>query len=496
MKKTPEFLAEQKKTPYLTAYKKYMELHTAEFDVPGHHGAIRTDFDKVFTHVVYKYDINCPRGMDNIIHPTGPIKKAQDLFAKACGADYAKFLINGSTSGNIIMLLSTLKSKDKILLPRNVHKSVINGLVLSGAIPIFIMPDYDPRTEIVNQISFEKWKKTIDENPDAKAIFIINPTYYGATCDLKKITAYAHEKGMVVLVDEAHGTHFYFSNKTPCTAMQAGADMSTLSVHKTGGSLTQTSVLLVKGKRVQKEFVTKSFNLITTTSPNNMLLASLDAARKFLVFKGSEAIYNAIKLAEKTAKEINKIPGFIARNKAYFTKEMNTFDYDRTKLVIELDHMSISGIELYKILKDKYKIQMELGETYILLALFTVGSKEKDSERLIAALKKVSKKYYDEEIIEENHKNFAEFPPMEVRPREAYHAPLKVVKLKNAVNKISKEMIMVYPPGIPLVIPGERITEEVINHISYYNKIKATIMSDYSSTFEVAVIDEKKWHKD
>ena len=495
MIKTEKFLAAQRKTPYLTAYKNYMKTPIAEFDVPGHHGSIRTDFDKVFTHVVYKYDINCPRGMDNILHPTGPLKQAQDLFARACGADHCKFLVNGSTSGNLVMLMSTLKANDKIILPRNVHKSVINGLVLCGAMPVFIMPFIDKNTEIVCQISFNEWKKTIDENPDAKAIFIINPTYFGATCDLKRIVDYAHEKNMIVLVDEAHGSHFYFSNKCPMNAMKAGADMSTLSIHKTGGSLTQTSVLLYKGKRVTKDAVNKSFNLITTTSPNNMLLASLDATRKFLVFKGSKAIYNAIKLARKAKREIDKIPGFKARTKDYFTSECQAFNFDETKICIEIDKIDLSGFEIYKMLRDKYKIQMELGETYVLLALFTIGSRERDVNKLISALEDISKKYYNEDKVYEDHHHMDEFPEMVLRPRSAYQAPAKNVQLKNALGKISKEMIMIYPPGIPVIIPGEVFTKKVIDLILYYQSIKATVLSDLPSTKEVVVIDVKNWNK-
>lgn len=485
---------EQKQTPYLDAYQKYLAERTTVFDVPGHHqGKIRTDFDKIFTHVVYKNDVNCPRGMDNIMHPSGCIKEAQDLFAKATGADYCKFLINGSTSGNLVMLLTVLKANDKILLPRNVHKSVINGLILSGASPVFLMPELDKNTEIVNQISFKEWKKAIDENPDTKAIFIINPTYFGATCDLKRIVTYAHLHNIIVLVDEAHGTHFYFSNKLPITAMSAGADMATLSVHKTGGSLTQSSVLLVKGDRVNQYDVMKSYNLITTTSPSSILLASLDAARKFLVFKGSAHLYNAIKLARQAKERIDLIPGFKAHSKDYFVKECKSFSYDETKLCVEIDKLTISGFELYKILKDKYKVQIELAETYVFLLLFTIGSTQKDVDKLCEVLTDISKKYYDPSLEYQDHHYMRGFPNMIIRPRVAYHAPLKVVKLDEAEGKISKEMIMIYPPGIPVIVPGEVFTKEVIEEIKYYNSIKATIVSDWNSTDEVSVVDEDNW---
>lgn len=485
-------LKEQSRTPYLEAYQNYLDARTTVFDVPGHHqGKIKTDFDKIFGHCVYKNDVNAPRGMDNLAHPNGAIKEAQELFAKACGADYCKFLVNGSTSGNLIMIMSALKAKEKIILPRNVHKSVISALVLSGAIPVFVMPSLDKQTEIVNQISYKERKRVIDENLDAKAIFIINPTYFGATCNLKKITDYAHSKGLLVLVDEAHGSHFYFSSHSPTTAMEAGADMSTLSIHKTGGSLTQSSILLIKGDRIPRYDIVKTFNLITTTSPSSILLASLDGARKYLVFKGSQSIFNAIKIAKDAKKRIDEIKGFIAHSKDYFVSK-GSYNYDETKLVVELDRLSINGFELYKILKDEYHIQVELAETYVFLLLFTVGSRSKDVDILVDALKDISKRFYKDDVIYDNHHYISGFPELCTRPRVAYHSPLKTVKLEDALGKISKEMIMIYPPGIPVIIPGERFNQETINELLYYKKTDATILSDRDDANEVSVIDEEK----
>lgn len=493
---TKEEREEQRKTPYLDAYKKYIQDKNIVFDVPGHHqGKIKTDFDKIFTHIVYKNDVNCPRGMDNYMHPTGVIKEAQDLFAKACHADYAKFLLNGSTSGNLVMFLSALKANDKVLLPRNVHKSAINGLILSGAVPVFILPHIDNDTEVANQPTLKERKKAIDENEDIKAIFVINPTYFGATCDLKKLVEYAHKKNIIVLVDEAHGTHFYFSKKCPISAMDAGADMSTLSVHKTGGSLTQSSVLLVKGDRVPRYEVIKAFNLVTTTSPSSILLASLDAARKYLVFKGSSQIYKAIKLAKQAAIRINQIPGFKAHSKDYFTKKCFAYGFDETKLCVELDKLSIDGFEFYKILKDKYNIQIELAEKYVFLLLFTIGSEQKDVDRLVSALNDISLKYYDENVVYENPHYMTSFPEMKIRPRVAYHAPLKLVDLEDSLNMICKEMIMVYPPGIPIIVPGEVISKEIINQIKYYEKSKATILSDWDAINQISVVDEDNWDR-
>lgn len=484
----------QKVTPYLDAYESYLNDRTTVFDVPGHHqGKIRTEFDRIFGHGVYKNDINCPRGMDNLMHPTGCIKDAQDLFANACNADYCKFLVNGSTSGNLMMILSAIKANEKIIMPRNVHKSAINALILSGAKPVFIMPEIDKATEIVNQPTYQEWKEAIDDNLDAKAIFIINPTYFGATCDLKRVVKYAHLHNMLVLVDEAHGSHFYFSNKLPTTAMMAGADMATLSIHKTGGSLTQSSVLLVKGNRVSKYEVQKAFNLITTTSPSSILLASLDGARKFLVFKGSRQIYNAIKLAKQAKERIDKIPGFKAHSKDYFIENCKAYSYDETKLCVELDKLSITGFDLYKLLKDKYEVQIELAETYVFLLLFTIGSEQKDVDKIVEALTEISNKYYDPSVTYEDNHYMTGFPVMKVRPRVAYHAPIKAVNLDDALDKISKEMIMIYPPGIPIIVPGEVFTKDVINEIKYFQLKKATILSDWDGVNEVSVIDEDNW---
>ncbi|MBR1582082.1 MAG: aminotransferase class I/II-fold pyridoxal phosphate-dependent enzyme [Bacilli bacterium] len=483
-------LNEQKKTPYIDAYLKYINEHNSCFDVPGHHqGNIKTDFDKIFGHVVYKNDINCPRGLDNILHPSGCIKEAQDLFAKACGADSCRFLINGSTSGVLIMLLSSLKAHDKIILPRNVHKSVINGLILSGAVPVFLMPEIDYGTEIVNQVSYKSWKKAIDANPDAKAIFIINPTYFGAVCDLKKITEYAHSKGMIVLCDEAHGSHFYFSSHLPLSGISAGCDMCTLSMHKTGGSLTQSSVLLIKTDKVSNYEINKAYNLITTTSPSSILLGSLDAARKYMVFNGSKALFKSINLARQFIKDMEGVEGFKAHGKEYFVKN-GCYNYDETKVIVELDNLSITGFELYRILKDEYNIQVELCETYVMLLLFTVGTKKKDVDKLLEALKDISNRFYKKDMVYPDHRFGQNIPEQIMRPREAFHGELEVVKLEDAVGRVSKEIIMIYPPGIPIIIPGEKFSQRIVDQIKYYQSTNVTVMSDNNGAEYVCVVKE------
>jgi len=482
---------EQRKTPYLDQYEKYLKGNYSVFDVPGHHqGKIKTVFNSVFGDSIYNTDINCPENMDNLMYPHECIKEAQILAAKAYNADYVKFLVNGSSSGILIMFLSILNPKDKIILPRNIHKSVVNGLLLSGGIPIFVKTKFNVDGEFSTQPSLEEYKKTIDENKDAKAIFIINPTYYGVTLNIKELVDYAHRYNMIVLVDEAHGSHFYFNESLPMSAMEANADLSTLSTHKTSASLTQSSMLLIKGDRVNIKDINFAFNMLTTTSPSNILLASLDASRKFMVFHGEKYIDRAIKLCLKAKNEINKINGFKVLDKEYFLNNRE-YNFDTTKLVVSISDLSINGFNVYKILQSEYHIQIELAEDRAFLCLFTIGSIKSDVDRLVKALKEISKKYYKKREIETKKINIS-FPNLKLIPRDAYEAKEKKCSLKEAEGKISKEMIMIYPPGIPLIIPGEVFTKEVINQLLYYKKKGVNIISEYSKCDYVSCVDEGK----
>ncbi len=482
----------QKRAPYLEALKKYVNEGVSPFDVPGHHmGNVPNDFKKMIGEMAYKVDVNAPRGLDNLNHPTGVIKEAQELMAEAYNADEAFFLVNGTSSGIHAMIVSSCKSQEKIILPRNCHKSAINALILSGAMPIFISPEFDAELEISNQPTVEAYIKAMNEYPDAKAVFVINPTYFGAVIDLQKIVDEAHKRDMIVLVDEAHGAHFGFNYYGPDSAMEAGADMSAVSLHKTLGSLTQSSVLLRKGDRVSHYEVMKAFNILNTTSPSTLLIASLDAARKYMAINGQQQLNDTVNLANYARKQINRIPGFIATGRDYFLQH-GVYDYDDTKLVIELDSINLTGFELYNKLKDDYHIQMELAEAYTILGIIAIGSKKIHIDNLVSALKSISEEYYQYDLLYPKYKYKQEYPVGILRPRSAFHAPLKRVSLDDAVGEISKESIMVYPPGIPLIIPGEMFTSELIERIKFYLKTGSTVLSDYDDE-TVSVIDLDSW---
>lgn len=485
---------DHRKTPYLDALQRFTENDVVPFDVPGHHmGNIDNPALDYLGRDLYHNDVNAPIGMDTLAKPTGVIAEAEAYFADATGADDCFFLINGTSSGIIAMIFTAVKANESIILPRNVHKSVINALVISGGIPIYVMPQIDPDLEIACQPTLEDYKKAIIKHPSAKAVFVINPTYFGSVLDLKSLVEFAHAHHMAVLVDEAHGAHFYFhASESPISAMDAGADMAAVSIHKTAGSLTQSSVLLTKGNRYTHAEIQKNLNLLNTTSPSGILLASLDGARSFMATKGREAQEKTYELAEYAKLKISAIPGFIVAGKEHFM-QFGVYDFDATKLVIDLDHLTINGFQLYQEIFRRFHIQLELAETYAVLCILSIGSTKEHIDRLVEALTAISKDYYDETTTYQDHTYLDVTPFALIRPRAASHAPGKVVRLEECDGQISKEIVMIYPPGIPLICPGEIWTKELVAKVQKYISTDVSIHSSYPKGFEV--IDSDHWKR-
>ena len=483
----------QNNTPFFSEMKKYIESDPTCFDVPGHKmGNFDNDLEEYAGKTLYKLDVNAPIGLDNLYHPHGVIKEAEDLLADLYNVDEALFSINGTTGGIMTMIIGTIDAKEKIILPRNVHKSIINSLILSGAYPIFVMPDTDPETGIANGVKIDNYIKAMDENPDAKAVFVINPTYFGVTSNIKKLAKEAHERNMIVIADEAHGSHLYFHEDLPLGAMAAGADISSVSLHKTFGSLTQSSAILINKQRINVSRIKKVYAMLSSTSPNHILLASIDVARKRMALDGHKLLSNTLDLARKTRERINKILGFHCLDKSYLDGN-GRFDIDETKLVINTSEVGLSGFEIFKLMREVENVQMELGEISELLAIFTIGTTQKDADRLVEGLQKISDKYYDITDIKTIPHFSYSFPELIVRPREAFHAPSKVISLDDAVGEISAESIMIYPPGIPLAIPGEIITQNAIDLLHFYEKEGGVVLSDSPDGY-IKVLDQDKWY--
>ena len=367
----------QERAPIYEALERFRRMRVVPFDVPGHkHGRGNPELVELLGERCVSIDVNSMKPLDNLCHPVSVIKEAEELAAEAFHAEHAFLMVGGTTSAVQAMVLSCCKKGDKIILPRNVHRSVINSLVLCGAKPEYVNPDVDNSLGISLGMKVSQVEQAILNNPDAVAVFVNNPTYYGICSDLKTIVKLAHEHGMKVLVDEAHGTHFYFGENMPVSAMDAGADMASVSMHKSGGSLTQSSLLLT-GKGISAGHVRTIINLTQTTSGSYLLLSSLDISRRNLVLRGKEAFERVVALADYARDEINKIGGYYA-----FSKELingnSIYDFDRTKLSIHTLEIGLAGIEVYDILRDEYDIQIEFGDLGNILAYLSIGDRKQE----------------------------------------------------------------------------------------------------------------------
>lgn len=455
---------DQNRAPLFEALKDYHSRNMISFDVPGHkHGVGLPEMAEYVGKKVLEIDVNAMECLDNICNPIGVIKEAERLAAEAYGASDAFFLVNGTTSGVQAMIMAACRPGDKIILPRNAHKSTISGLILSGAIPIYIQPEINEELGIAMGVSVDSVKRTIEHHPDAKAVFIIHPTYYGAVSDLASITEIAHEYGMAVLADEAHGAHFPFHPQLPPGAMELGADASAASTHKTGGSLTQSSLLLLGGKRIDSRTMKTTLNLTQTTSASYLLMTSIDIARKQLATRGGEMLANILEIVRWARKEINSVEGLYA-----FGKELvgtpGVFDFDETKLGVNVRKLGLSGYEVEKLLRDRYNIQVELADMYNILAIVAIGDTWQSVRALVDALKDIAVRYRNGKI-RKITRGMLKNPEVIVSPRDAYYSSKKMVKLEDAVGCVSGESIMAYPPGIPVVTPGEMITREIVKYV-------------------------------
>ncbi len=478
-------------TPLFDGVKKYALSKVTCFDVPGHKmGAGINELTNLWGSLVLSMDINSSPAVDNLSHPTSIIQEAEVLLADAYKCDNAFMLVNGSTSGILYMIMSVLNQGDKIILPRNVHKSAINALILSGAKPIFINSEIDVNLGIANNITLKSIQDALDLNQDVKALLILHPTYFGVTTDLEQIIKYCHKRNIIVLVDQAHGAHFGFHENTPVNASSIGADLTTTSLHKTGGALTQASVLLHNNGLVSKDKVRSTINLLQTTSASYLITCSIDVARKQLVLEGKQRLEKLYELALYAKQEINNIAGLSCITRKSYIKSGLAYDFDELKLVIDVKGLGVSGFFIYDLLKSKYNIQIELAEPYVILAIISFGDNRQSIHTLIVALQDISLNVYSNKPRKNLYKAMIFFPKIIMTPRDAYYHPKKEIPIKDSIRCISGESIMIYPPGIPIIIPGELITTEFIEHYNYLQTQHVLILKDSQQSNMIQIIDK------
>ncbi len=454
----------QQSAPIYEALERFRKMRIVPFDVPGHkRGRGNPELANFLGSQCVGIDVNSMKPLDNLCHPVSVIKEAEEIAADAFGASAAFLMVGGTTSSVQSMVLSVCKRGDKIILPRNVHRSVINALVLCGARPVYISPEVNHRLGISLGITPEQVEDAISRHPDAVAVLVNNPTYYGICSDLKKIVSIAHAHQMYALADEAHGTHFYFGKDMPLSAMAAGADMAAVSMHKSGGSLTQSSFLLT-GKGVSEGYVRQIINLTQTTSASYLLMSSLDLSRRNLALNGAEIFRKVLSFSSYAREEITSIGGYYAYGKELINGG-SVYDFDLTKLSVHTLDIGLAGIEVYDLLRDEYDIQIEFGDLGNILAYLSIGDRKQDIERLVSALSEIRRRY------EKDKKGLlsAEYiePEVELTPQDAFYAKKESLPLKNTAGRVCSEFVMCYPPGIPILAPGEKITEEILDYIAY-----------------------------
>lgn len=456
--------ADQNRAPIYEALKKFREMRVVPFDVPGHkHGRGNPELTAFLGEQCVSIDVNSMKPLDNLCHPVSVIREAEILVAEAFGAAHAFLMVGGTTSSVQSMVLSVCKRGDKIILPRNVHRSVINALVLCGAVPVYVNPEVDHRLGISLGMKRDQVAKAIEENPDAVAVLVNNPTYYGICSDLRAIVEMAHKAGMLCLADEAHGTHFYFGENMPVSAMAAGADMASVSMHKSGGSLTQSSLLLI-GEGINPGHVRQIINLTQTTSGSYLLMSSLDISRRNLALRGKEVFARVVSMADYAREEINAVGGYYAFGRELINGD-SIYDFDPTKLSVHTRDIGLAGIEVYDLLRDEYDIQIEFGDIGNILAYLSIGDRPQELERLVSALAEIRRLYQKDSSGLLSQEYIA--PAVVVSPQEAFYAGKRSIPIEESEGYVCSEFVMCYPPGIPILAPGERITGDILDYIRY-----------------------------
>ncbi len=455
----------QDKTPLLDTLLDRARRKVISFHTPGHKNGQGIDKKLAgFTgRNLFALDVTVFPEVDSLHDPTGPIRKAQNLFAKAYGVEQTLFLVNGSTVGNMAMIMSACRPGESIIISRNAHKSTLGGIILSGVWPIWIQPTVDQNLDILFDSTPEQVEKTLKQFPEAKAVFVTSPTYNGITTNLKKIAEICHSRGKMLLVDEAHGAHLPFHPSFPMSAIESGADMMVQSTHKTLSAMSGGSVLHFNSKLVDFQRVRRIVSMLQTTSPNYLTMATLDLARQQMVTEGEKIFGRLIQNTERARSQINHLHNFTTLTREEIQKK--GFDLDATKITINVTRTGYSGQAISEILAREFSIQVDAADLFNLIAICGTGTTRADLDALVKALGELDRRKAGEA------QNWVLRIPslsteLVMNPRDVFLLyRSKRIPLRKAVGHISAQTLTPYPPGIPVLIPGERITSEIVDYL-------------------------------
>ena len=476
----------QNNAPIIEGILKYILEDFKSFHVPGHQGGKEVDgLLKLLLKQPLKADLTEIHGLDNLHAPRGMIREAQEIAAEAFGAAETFFLVNGSTAGLMAMINAVCRPGEKIILPRSAHQGAFGAIITSGAVPVYIPEGFSGSRWEYTNMTVGQIEQALEENPEARAVLVNNPTYFGVCGDLKEIRKITTERGVLLLVDEAHGGHLSFHHGLPAGAAEAGADMWVQSTHKTLGSLTQSAMLHLGGEKVDRQRLKHMLSVFQSTSPSYLLLASLDAARRQMAQKGKELLDNILLLAEEARSRLEQL-GF-----ELIPPKKGEFRLDITKLVFFTSEFKESGEKAAFILRRSGKVEPEMyGKDYILV-LLTLGHNEEDLAALINAARSLRERLTLKTFKKKEPEDVSYLHPVSpqlLTPREAVNLPTEIISLDRAAGRISSQMVNIYPPGIPLLVPGEIITSEIIEYILREKNVHPEIESGMEELNKIIVV--------
>ena len=461
-------LLAQRSAPYLDALVAYGFRGPARFHVPGHKGgpgadpALRKAIGVDALAADVPQDIH---GIDLGALPT-PYERAERLAAAAYGAERSFFLTNGATQGNHALCLAVAPEGSSVVAQRNSHGSIIDGLVLSGGRPSFVAPEYDPQLGIAHCVTPEALAAALANNPDAKAAFIVSPTYYGMAADIAALAEVAHAADVALIVDQSWGPHFGFHPDLPDTALAQGADAMLTSTHKIAGSLTQSAILHIGDSgRVDTAAVARMLRLLRSTSPSSLLIASLDSARRQLAMHGEQLLHETLQALAVARAKIDTIPGVELVDERH-VGSMGISAYDPMRIVLDVRGTGCTGSELANELRRTYDVHVELALQTTIVLIVGLGETQASLMRVAGDIEETVARLRRPDRLPPLDGSFtADLPPMPVSPRTAFLSDGERVPVDAAVGRISCESIAAYPPGVPALLPGELISQAVVDHL-------------------------------
>ena len=481
------------RAPLFENIEKFRQRLRAPFYCPGHKGG--RSLPAELGESLGSYDLNNLPDTDTLHCPTGPIREAEELVADAYGVDRSFLMVGGSSLGNMAAVMSVAGPGDTVLVQRNAHKSVVAGIIHTGAIPVWIMPEWDGRFGISHGLSVTEVENTVAHHPKAKALIALNPTYFGVVPDITSIAAICKTADIALIADEAHGPHFRFGEDYPVAAENAGADIVVQSTHKILSGLSQAAVLHICSNKIDHSRVQAALQALQTTSPNFAIMASIDLARRQMMQEGRSRLAGILELANVARARINEIPGLLAMDSDHaMGAGSGFFGLDSTKLLIDTTRSGWSGADAQRFLNREFGVQPELSGPGYLLCILTLGSIQADVDHLVAGLQAMvsAQPPYCEDfggLNELASRVAGRLPDAVMSPRNAFYSRHLTIPFSQALNRISGEIITPYPPGIPVLMPGERFNQDTIQLLSAVRRSQCPISAVDPSLETVRVVD-------